>query len=111
MKKEELIKKAAERGFALSELQAEKLTELTDEELENLDISGGGCGSGMANAIAPYPGKIVDLTAYLTCGLYEPKDDQPRQPSESNCKHHKLVFKKGHTADILHCCTCQPYYS
>ncbi|MDR0987604.1 MAG: hypothetical protein LBL98_07945 [Ruminococcus sp.] len=39
MKKEELIKKAARRGIAVTEAQAEKLTALTDEELEN--IAGG----------------------------------------------------------------------
>jgi hypothetical protein len=39
VKKEELIKKAARRGIAVTEAQAEKLTALTDEELEN--IAGG----------------------------------------------------------------------
>jgi hypothetical protein len=41
MKKDELIKKAAERGITLDETQAEKYINLSDEELENLEISGG----------------------------------------------------------------------
>ncbi|MDR0975050.1 MAG: hypothetical protein LBL80_05110 [Ruminococcus sp.] len=41
MKKETLIKKAAERGITLTESQAEKYVSISDEELENLDISGG----------------------------------------------------------------------
>jgi rubrerythrin len=40
MKKDDLIKLAADRGINLSEKQAEKYTELSDEELENL--AGGG---------------------------------------------------------------------
>jgi hypothetical protein len=43
MKKEELIKKAAERGITIDETTAEKYVNLSDEELENLDVSGGGC--------------------------------------------------------------------
>jgi rubrerythrin len=39
MKKDDLIKLAAARGITLSAAQAEKYTELSDEELENL--SGG----------------------------------------------------------------------
>ncbi|MDR0987623.1 MAG: hypothetical protein LBL98_08040 [Ruminococcus sp.] len=41
MKKEELIKKAAERGITLNEEQAESYINLSDEELENLAVSGG----------------------------------------------------------------------
>jgi hypothetical protein len=41
MKKEDLMKKAAERGITLSEEQAEKYATLSDEELENIDVSGG----------------------------------------------------------------------
>jgi DNA-directed RNA polymerase subunit RPC12/RpoP len=41
MKKEDLIKKAAERGMTITEEQAEKYVNLSDEELENLDVSGG----------------------------------------------------------------------
>ncbi|MDR0975048.1 MAG: hypothetical protein LBL80_05100 [Ruminococcus sp.] len=42
MKKDDLIKLAASRGITINEEQAEKFTELSDEELENL-ASGGGC--------------------------------------------------------------------
>ncbi|MDR0974266.1 MAG: hypothetical protein LBL80_01085 [Ruminococcus sp.] len=41
MKKEVLIKKAASYGITLDETQAEKYSTLSDEELANLDISGG----------------------------------------------------------------------
>jgi hypothetical protein len=45
VKKEDLIKKAAERGIAIDETTAEKYINLSDEELANLDISGGCTGS------------------------------------------------------------------
>ncbi|MDR0974265.1 MAG: hypothetical protein LBL80_01080 [Ruminococcus sp.] len=41
MKKEELIKKAASHGITLDDISAEKYKNLSDEELANLDISGG----------------------------------------------------------------------
>jgi hypothetical protein len=41
VKKEDLIKKAAERGIAIDETTAEKYIELSDEELANLEASGG----------------------------------------------------------------------
>jgi hypothetical protein len=43
MKKYDLIKKARERGITIDETQAEKYITLSDEELANLEISGG-CG-------------------------------------------------------------------
>ncbi|MDR0904495.1 MAG: hypothetical protein LBM59_07675 [Ruminococcus sp.] len=41
MKKEELIKKAAERGITLTDEQAEKFSVLSDEQLEGFAVSGG----------------------------------------------------------------------
>jgi hypothetical protein len=41
MKKEDLIKKAAERGITIDETTAEKYVSLSDEELENINVSGG----------------------------------------------------------------------
>jgi DNA-directed RNA polymerase subunit RPC12/RpoP len=49
MKKEDLIKKAAERGITLDETQAEKYINLSDEELEN--IAG---GVGLCSAVRVY---------------------------------------------------------
>ncbi|MDR0987622.1 MAG: hypothetical protein LBL98_08035 [Ruminococcus sp.] len=43
MKKETLIKLAAERGVKLDESQADKYLELSDEDLENLEAAGGVC--------------------------------------------------------------------
>jgi hypothetical protein len=44
LKKEFIIKKAAEQGYSITEEQAEKFSTLSDEELENLNLAGGGCG-------------------------------------------------------------------
>ncbi|MDR0904498.1 MAG: hypothetical protein LBM59_07690 [Ruminococcus sp.] len=41
MKKEDLIKKAHERGIAIDETQADKYIALSDDELENLAVAGG----------------------------------------------------------------------
>jgi predicted Zn-ribbon and HTH transcriptional regulator len=43
MKKEDLIKKAAERGITIDETQAEKYINLSDEELENIAGGWGVC--------------------------------------------------------------------
>ncbi|MDR0904208.1 MAG: hypothetical protein LBM59_06210 [Ruminococcus sp.] len=48
MKKEYIIKKAAECGITMDEKTADKYVNLSEEELENLDISGGACGDGNA---------------------------------------------------------------
>ncbi|MDR0903698.1 MAG: hypothetical protein LBM59_03615 [Ruminococcus sp.] len=48
MNKESLLKKARERGITLDETQAEKYVNLSDEELENLAVSGG-CGDPPAD--------------------------------------------------------------
>jgi hypothetical protein len=52
MNTDDLIKKAAERGIALDRETAEKYTSLSDEELANLDISG---GAGDCNESKLYP--------------------------------------------------------
>ncbi|MDR0987611.1 MAG: hypothetical protein LBL98_07980 [Ruminococcus sp.] len=70
MKKEELIKKAAERGVVLDEAQAEKYTELSDEELDNLSVSGGGCGT-------PDGKKIDDKTYAAKCAYFNRKNNTP----------------------------------
>jgi DNA-directed RNA polymerase subunit RPC12/RpoP len=52
MKKDDLIKLAAARGITLSAAQAEKYTELSDEELENLSGGTKDCISGKEMATA-----------------------------------------------------------
>ncbi|MDR0904494.1 MAG: hypothetical protein LBM59_07670 [Ruminococcus sp.] len=42
MKKDELIAKARERGIEITDEQADKYITLSDEELENLAVTGGG---------------------------------------------------------------------
>jgi hypothetical protein len=67
MKTEELIKKAAERGVTLDEATAEKYCNLSDEELANLDISGGGCKNP-----TPTSKRIIDnLDEAATCIHYD----------------------------------------
>ncbi|MDR0987523.1 MAG: hypothetical protein LBL98_07530 [Ruminococcus sp.] len=41
MKAEDIMKKAAERGITIDAAESEKYVNLSDEELENLSVSGG----------------------------------------------------------------------
>jgi hypothetical protein len=59
MKKEDLIKKARERGITIDETQAEKYITLSDEELANLAVSGGGCNP--PQKLSPVPPNSVRI--------------------------------------------------
>ncbi|MDR0975046.1 MAG: hypothetical protein LBL80_05090 [Ruminococcus sp.] len=79
MKKDELIKKAAEHGITIDETQAEKYLNLSDEELANLEIAGGKCGE-----IPPY--QSVPNEKAATCPYYERSRDALRNACQF-CKH------------------------
>jgi hypothetical protein len=87
MKKEDLIKKAAERGITIDETQAEKYINLSDEELENLEVSGG-CGGGTElteeekNRQCPSGVRRRDFPDYACprCGEYSRRDGGMRMP-------------------------------
>ncbi|MDR0975053.1 MAG: hypothetical protein LBL80_05125 [Ruminococcus sp.] len=64
MKKEDLIKKAAERGITLDETQAEKYINLSDEELENI-ASGGSGPCGFKQKVDPK--KAINCIYYVLC--------------------------------------------
>ncbi|MDR0904501.1 MAG: hypothetical protein LBM59_07705 [Ruminococcus sp.] len=82
MKKSDLIKKAAEQGVALTEEQAEKYVNLSDEELENLDIAGGGfCG---------FKKEITDGNKALTCRYYSVFDPKRSVQICGNCSHARI---------------------
>jgi bacteriocin-like protein len=79
MKKEDLIKKAAERGITLDETQAEKYITLSDEELEN--ISGGGSN------LCGFKQEITDGNKALTCKYYSVFDPKRSVQICGNCSH------------------------
>jgi hypothetical protein len=79
MKKEELIRRAAERGITIDETQAEKYVNLSDEELANLEIAGG-CGGN------PPAYQLVPKDQAANCAYYE-KTGNPLKNSCQFCKH------------------------
>ncbi|MDR0987607.1 MAG: hypothetical protein LBL98_07960 [Ruminococcus sp.] len=81
MKKEELIKKAAERGVTLTETQAEKYVAISDEELEN--VAGG-----------------------LLCG-FKREVTRAEQTRAETCPYFSRHY--SHTTDFL-CCRCNFYF-
>ncbi|MDR0903699.1 MAG: hypothetical protein LBM59_03620 [Ruminococcus sp.] len=80
MKKEELIRRAAEHGISIDETQAEKYINLSDEELENLEISGGACGD------PPPPHQLFPVERAANCAYYE-KTGNPLKNSCQFCKY------------------------
>ncbi|MDR0974267.1 MAG: hypothetical protein LBL80_01090 [Ruminococcus sp.] len=80
MKKEDLIKKAAERGITLDEATAENYSNLSDEELANLDISGG-CGKGYTE---PYIGMGDEA---VNCTYYENSKGNAAQKNCFDCRY------------------------
>ncbi|MDR0987606.1 MAG: DUF2624 domain-containing protein [Ruminococcus sp.] len=76
MKKEELIKLAAQRGVTLTETQAEKYASISDEELEN--ITGGGL-------ICGFKREITDGNKALSCSYYSVSDPKKAVQICGNC--------------------------
>ncbi|MDR0904502.1 MAG: hypothetical protein LBM59_07710 [Ruminococcus sp.] len=72
MKKEDLIKKARERGITLTDEQAEKYINLSEEELENI-VGGGGlvddiCTEPYMDIICEICGeKMIKVPYYGAC--------------------------------------------
>jgi hypothetical protein len=66
MKKEDIIKKAAERGITIDDTQAEKYIILSDEELANLEASGG-CKKEFRTD------EQIDISRAASCGLFTAK--------------------------------------
>ncbi|MDR0987610.1 MAG: hypothetical protein LBL98_07975 [Ruminococcus sp.] len=99
MKKEELIAKAHERGITLTELQAEKYIELSDEELENLEASGGELcpGNGFR--------KLVSGSEAVGCKFFDSITDNKQNIHCNNCKKVSLSTT-GHSVYLIYC-TCE----
>ncbi|MDR0975049.1 MAG: hypothetical protein LBL80_05105 [Ruminococcus sp.] len=102
MKKEELIKKAAERGVTLSEEQAEKYLTLSDEELAN--IAGG--GSCVKRDDIPQNSIRIDYPnhGYNCPGFIDkvPKSDYPYRTCEV-CGHSLSCFNGANLTQELYC--------
>jgi hypothetical protein len=97
MKKEELIKRAAERGITLDETQAEKYVNLSDEELANLEISGGACGG------EPPAYQLVPPEYAANCPYYE-KSANPMRNSCLSCRHsYGSIFDKMTSIEQVKC--------
>ncbi|MDR0904496.1 MAG: hypothetical protein LBM59_07680 [Ruminococcus sp.] len=79
MKKDDLIKKARDRGIAIDETQADKYITLSDDELENLAVAGG-CGED---------GKRVAPNEAKTCAYFVRRaDSTDSDPVKCNyCLH------------------------
>jgi bacteriocin-like protein len=75
MKKEDLIKRAAAQGITLTEEQAEKYINLSDEELAN--IAGGGSGPCRNDR------RVLDGNEAPNCPYY--KDAQPIPSHAVHC--------------------------
>jgi hypothetical protein len=83
MKKEDLIKRAREHGITLSETQAEKYINLSDEELENLAVAGGTpCTSKIGfKKHVQYPKRAQ------VCKYFELNNTYFGAPNCEGCKH------------------------
>jgi hypothetical protein len=92
MKKEDLIKKAAERGIAIDETQAEKYVNLSDEELAN--IAGG--GSNLCGFKHEVNGKNAN-----SCRFYVPGATDSTTRSCYNCMN-AVAERKG-DGFVLYC--------
>ncbi|MDR0975054.1 MAG: hypothetical protein LBL80_05130 [Ruminococcus sp.] len=97
MKKEDLIKKAAERGITIDETQADKYISLSDEELANLDIAGGKCARYNSNYGLTVYGEEAD-----GCPYFEFKGSS----SEISCFHCANADKYENTPGYRECILC-----
>jgi hypothetical protein len=97
MKKEDLIKKAAERGITIDETQAEKYINLSDEELANLEVSGGCPTPGNV-----YKNAVTDSDAN-GCEFFDSKSLLEKQKC-SNCKRAEVSTDESNNTKIY--CTC-----
>ncbi|MDR0975051.1 MAG: hypothetical protein LBL80_05115 [Ruminococcus sp.] len=99
MKKETLIKKAAERGITLTESQAEKYLALSEDELAN--IAGGANDCTQKTNLPDCFGMVKDhkieiineAAAAAYCGLFSPEIKNPSNNFCSNCA--SSVYKFG----------------
>jgi hypothetical protein len=98
MNKEYLIKKAAEHGITLDETTAEKYTNLTDEELDNLQIAGG-CGGG--SELPSLNDQMEELAA--KCPDYDPTYWAVNNGKTSckYCSHAMVIYDSP--MSYLHC--------
>lgn len=90
MKTDELIKKAAKHGLIIDAATADNYVDLSDEELENLDISGGDnkCGGDKDGA------KIANLKDDAeNCPHFEVANPEFPNRKCNRCKH--MVLKGG----------------
>ncbi|MDR0975056.1 MAG: hypothetical protein LBL80_05140 [Ruminococcus sp.] len=107
MKKEELIKKAAERGIDIDETAAEKLLHLSDEELAN--IAGGGCGDPPADTrvfgddLSPSDLIVInDLDrAAASCEFASPLDGAT-VTNCTLCRTRLVIGKNGRVMDVCY---------
>jgi hypothetical protein len=82
MKKEDLIKHAAARGITLSETQAEKYINLSDEELEN--IAGGTASCTEKKGFRHY---VQYPKRAQVCRFFEFNNTYVGAPNCQGCKH------------------------
>jgi hypothetical protein len=93
VKKEDIIKRAAERGITIDAETAEKYINLSEEELLNLDVSGGKC-------LKQAKEKMVLPSEAQTCNYYSPIMP-PSQGSVPNCQFCKYIkIKMGVIGDL-----------
>ncbi|MDR0987616.1 MAG: hypothetical protein LBL98_08005 [Ruminococcus sp.] len=102
MTKEAIIEKAAARNIILSEEAAEQYVNLSEEELENLAVSGG-CGGGSSTEPAVSSKIIPDPVAQIkTCPFYERESYYPNKSEYNNscdsCKYKSFTVKMTGTA-------------
>ncbi|MDR0975045.1 MAG: hypothetical protein LBL80_05085 [Ruminococcus sp.] len=101
MKKEDLIKKAAERGITLDEAQAEKYISLSDEELENLAVAGGGiCDKD------PEPQSMADCVGTKPSGKRYIKEPWK---AKDFCGHYSM--SRSRSAGVSYCEQCENSYT
>ncbi|MDR0987617.1 MAG: hypothetical protein LBL98_08010 [Ruminococcus sp.] len=120
MKKEDLIAKAAERGILLDEEAAKKYINLSEEELENLSVSGG-CETqnpyinqaiSYVERLEPYVDQVsqfinpktfsnelspINLSLAERCAYYGAKGTYLGTPSCAHCTHSKYVLPQNNS--------------